>query len=149
MRTDFLCVRIIWVAEITLPPTAGINSNIIHTRRYFLNLIVCLDDRNGMMFNRRRQSRDIALCERVLALTTGKLYMNAYSKKIFPESEKIVVCENFLEEAGKNDFCFLESAPETLENATGIIIYRWNRLYPSYVHFGFDPEELGFTLVSS
>jgi len=114
-----------------------------------LNLIVCLDDRNGMMFNRRRQSRDMLLCERVLALTTGKLYMNAYSAKIFPESEKIVACEDFLTKAGKNDFCFCEDAVETLENVTGIIIYRWNRLYPADVHFGFDLEEEGFELVST
>ena len=102
-----------------------------------------------MTFLGRRQSRDINLCHRVLALTTGKLYMNAYTAKIFPENEKIVVCENFLEEAGKNDFCFSESAPETLENVTGIIIYRWNRLYPADVHFGFDLEGEGFTLVSA
>ena len=114
-----------------------------------MNLIVCLDDRNGMMFNHRRQSRDAELCRRVTALTTGKLYMNTYSAKIFGESEKIVVCEDFLEKAGKNDFCFCESAPETLENVTGIIIYRWNRLYPADVHFGFDLEENGFTLVST
>ena len=114
-----------------------------------MNLIVCLDDRNGMMFNQRRQSRDIELCRRVLALTAGKLYMNAYSAKIFPESDKIIVCEDFLEKAGENDFCFCECAIETLENVTGIIIYRWNRLYPADVHFGFDLEGEGFTLVSA
>jgi len=101
------------------------------------------------MFNGRRQSRDIALCERVLALTTGKLYMNAYSAKIFPESEKIAVCGNYLTAAGKNDYCFCEEPPITLENVTGIIIYRWNRHYPADRHFGFDLDELGFTLVST
>ena len=114
-----------------------------------MNLIVCLDDRNGMTFLGRRQSRDIELCRRVMALTTGKLYMNAYSAKIFDGSEKIVVCEDFLEKAGKNDFCFCESTVETLENVTGIIIYRWNRLYPADVHFGFDLEANGFSLVST
>lgn len=114
-----------------------------------MNLIVCLDDRNGMAFNNRRQSRDIELARRVLAITTGKLYMNAYSAKIFPESEKITVCEDFLAEAGENDFCFCEGDVETLENVTGIIIYRWNRLYPADVSFGFDLEREGFSLVSS
>ena len=102
-----------------------------------------------MAFNNRRQSRDIELARRVLAITTGKLYMNAYSAKIFPESEKITVCEDFLTEAGENDFCFCEGDVETLENVTGIIIYRWNRLYPADVHFGFDLEGEGFTLVST
>ena len=104
---------------------------------------------NGMTFGGRRQSRDIKLCERVLALATGKLYMNAYSAKIFPESEKIVVCDDFLEKAGKGDCCFCENAPVSLDNVTGIIIYRWNRLYPADVHFGFDLDECGFTLVSA
>jgi hypothetical protein len=101
------------------------------------------------MFNRRRQSRDIKLCERILALTTGRLYMNAYSAKIFPESERITVCEDFLVAAGEGDFCFCENAPETLDNVTEIIIYRWNRLYPADVHFGFDLESEGFALVSA
>ena len=83
------------------------------------------------------------------AVIAGKLYMNAYSAKIVPESAKIVVCDDFLEKAGKNDFCFCECAIATLENVTGIITYRWNRLYPADVHFGFDLEGEGFTLVST
>jgi hypothetical protein len=102
-----------------------------------------------MMFGGRRQSRDKTLCERVLALTTGKLYMNAYSAKLFPQCEKIIVCDDFLEKAGKNDYCFCENAPDTLENTEKIIIYRWNRLYPADVSFCFDLEELGFELVSA
>ena len=114
-----------------------------------MNLIVCLDNRNGMMFGGRRQSRDKVLCERVLALTTGKLYMSPYSAKIFPENAKIVACEDYFAAAGKNDYCFCEEAPITLENAERIIIYRWNRHYPADRHFGFDLEALGFTLVST
>ena len=102
-----------------------------------------------MMFNNRRQSRDIELCHRILAITTGKLYMNAYSAKIFPASERIVVCEDFAEKAGKNDFCFCERPPQTLENAEEIIVYRWNRHYPADVHFGFDLEDEGFELIST
>ena len=33
-----------------------------------MKLIVCLDDKNGMMFNKRRQSRDRVLIENVLEL---------------------------------------------------------------------------------
>ena len=101
------------------------------------------------MFNHRRQSRDIKLCERVIALATGKLFMSEYSAKIFPQSEKIVVCEDFLEKAGTNDYCFTEEPPATLENVNQIIIYRWNRLYPADRQFGFDLDALGYTLVSA
>ena len=114
-----------------------------------MKLIVCLDDKNGMMFNHRRQSRDIILCERIIASATSKIYMNAYSAKIFPESERVVVCEDFLSKADNEDFCFCESAPDTLDNVTEIIIYRWNRLYPADVRFGFNLEDEGFALVSA
>ncbi|MBQ8447715.1 MAG: ribonuclease Z [Clostridia bacterium] len=114
-----------------------------------MNLIVCLDNRNGMMFGGRRQSRDKLLCERVMALTTGKLYMSEYSAKIFPESEKIVACGDYLTAAGKNDYCFCEEPPITLENSEKIIIYRWNRHYPADRHFHFDLEELGYELAST
>ena len=51
-------------------------------------LIVCVDDHNGMMFNHRRQSQDRILRADILELTDGKkLWMNAYSKKQFAESD--------------------------------------------------------------
>ena len=114
-----------------------------------MNLIVCLDDKNGMMFNKRRQSQDRLLRERVLALVPGKLYMSAYSAKQFGENEKIIVCEDYASVAGENDFCFAEDKEISLENVNQIIIYRWNRQYPADVHFGFDTEDEGIALVST
>ena len=89
-----------------------------------MNLIVCLDDKNGMMFNKRRQSQDRLLRERVLALVPGKLYMSAYSAKQFGENEKIIVCEDYASVAGENDFCFAEDKEISLENVNQIIIPR-------------------------
>ena len=66
-------------------------------------LIVCVDDHNGMMFNHRRQSQDRILRADILELTDGKkLWMNAYSKKQFAESDtaRIRVNETFLDAAG-------------------------------------------------
>ena len=41
-----------------------------------MKLIVCLDDNKGMMFNKRRQSRDRVLIENILELRKGeKLYI--------------------------------------------------------------------------
>ena len=114
-----------------------------------MNLIVCLDNRNGMMFNKRRQSRDKVLCERVLALVPGKLYMSEYSAKLFGESAKIIADNDFALHAGAGDYCFCEEPPVTLENVDQIIIYRWNRHYPADRHFGFDLDDLGFELASS
>ncbi len=52
-----------------------------------MKLIVCLDDKNGMMFNNRRQSRDKILIENMLELCKDKkLYTSEYSSKLFPEN---------------------------------------------------------------
>ena len=51
-----------------------------------MKIIICLDDKNGMLFAARRQSRDSALCERVIGLSKGsRLYMNEYSAKLFSD----------------------------------------------------------------
>lgn len=49
-----------------------------------MNVIVCLDERQGMMFNKRRQSQDRAVRERILHLCEGSvLWMKAYSYKLY------------------------------------------------------------------
>ena len=114
-----------------------------------MNLIVCLDDKNGMMFNKRRQSQDRLLRERVLALVPSKLYMSAYSAKQFGENKKIRTCEGFPCDLEENDFYFAEDAEISLENVKQIIIYRWNRHYPADKRFTFDLLALGFTKISA
>lgn len=111
-----------------------------------MNLILCLDDRGGLLFNRRRLSRDIAVCKRCLSLAdTKKLRMNSYSAKLFAEyMDRILVEEDFYKGAGENDFCFAESELPDLVNVGRLYVFRWNRNYPSDVRF--DPLERGFTL---
>lgn len=107
-----------------------------------MKIIVCLDDKNGMLFNRRRQSRDSALRGHVLEMTgSERLWMNSYSAAQFEElPDRVEVDEDFLEKAGENDFCFLENADISAYagQVTGVIIYRWNREYPRDMIF---PEE--------
>lgn len=113
-----------------------------------MNLIVCLDDKNGMMFNKRRQSRDSVLCERILALFGGKLFMSEYSAKLFPQDAPLTVC-GFASCAEKDGFFFAEDGEFALDSAEKIIVYRWNRHYPADRHFGFDLASLGYELSSS
>ena len=108
-------------------------------------LIVCVDDHNGMMFNHRRQSQDRVLRADVLKLTAGKaLWMNAYSRKQFTESDEdeIRVDEMFLNAAGDGEFCFVENADVSgyVDRIEEIYVYRWNRDYPADVYF---PVDLG------
>lgn len=102
-----------------------------------MNIIICLDDKNGMLFANRRQSRDSALCERIIELSKGcMLYMNEYSAKLFSDySAQICVDNDFLSKATKNDYCFVENTDimPFIDKINCVIIYRWNRVYPSDV----------------
>lgn len=104
-----------------------------------MNIIVCLDDDNGMLFNHRRQSKDIELRKRIIAMTSGKkLWMNHYSAKQF-ESEyaQINIDDSFMLEATDGDFCFVEDVDVAQYEKwiEKIIIFRWNRKYPADLHF--------------
>ena len=99
-----------------------------------MNLIVTLDDGNGMMFNHRRQSRDRILNERILGVCKKDLWVSSYTAKLFDGTDaELHVCENFLDQAGDGDWCFAEDASLTpyLEKIETVVIYRWNRVYPS------------------
>ena len=98
-----------------------------------MKLIVCLDDRDGMLFNRRRQSKDSALRAKLLQQTAGsRLWMNGYSASQFETREGITVDEDFMRKAEADDFCFVENTDISAYagQVTGVIIYRWNRAYP-------------------
>ncbi len=100
-----------------------------------MNIIVCLDDNDGMLFNSRRQSRDEALCRRVSEVTSGAvLWMNEYSAKLFSDGE-FKVDESFFEKAEENDYCFVEQPLpyELTDKINKVIVYRWNRKYPTDV----------------
>lgn len=102
-----------------------------------MNIIVCLDNNNGMLFNKRRQSRDRELIARIKELTKEhKLWMNAYSAKLFDDD--VCVAEDFTSQADTGDFCFIENVPIPQNNIEKIIIYRWNRDYPTDTYFDLD-----------
>ena len=98
--------------------------------------IVCLDDRKGMLFNRRRQSKDRAVVEKLLEMTKGsRLWIHPFSEKLFAENraEHIVSDECFLEKADRGEYCFVENCglAEAGERLEKIIVFWWNRSYPS------------------
>ena len=118
-----------------------------------MKLIVCLDDQNGMLFNNRRLSKDSCLRKRLLEqVKDGNLWMNAYSAGQFTEeSDAVRVCEDYLAKAGTEDFCFLENADicPYIDRVEQLIVYRWNRLYPSDTVFPFDKSFVNWKKVSS
>ncbi len=101
-----------------------------------MKLIVCLDDNKGMMFNKRRQSRDKILIENMIDFCKGeKLYTNEYSAKLFPENS-VEIMENPAEV--ENGYCFAENFTVDEEKVEEIIVYKWNRVYPADTYFNID-----------
>ena len=101
-----------------------------------MKLIVCLDDNKGMMFNKRRQSRDRVLIDNILELCKSeKLYTNEYSSKLFPENT-VEILESI--EDVENGYCFAENFTVNEEDVEKIIVYKWNRLYPADTYFNID-----------
>ena len=115
-----------------------------------MRLIVCLDERDGMTFGGRRQSQDRVLRARVMELVRGqRLYMSEYSAKQFADCEGVIADNDYRSRAGAGDACFLEDGAVSLDGVTELVIYRWNRHYPSDRKFPYDPETCGFVKVGS
>lgn len=94
-----------------------------------MTLIFCLDDNNGLMFHGRRQSSDRAVTERITDYAAGKrLLIDAYSAKLLPKAQQ------YAGQVSKEDVVFAETA-ELLDLCMGqadkLIVYKWNRSYPS------------------
>ena len=102
-------------------------------------LIACVDDRGGMLFNRRRQSQDRLLRQDLLEEAGGRpVWLNPYSLKQFPDPPENLRCaEDFFRRAGEGELCFFEDADPApwLEAAEGVILYHWNRRYPADLYF--------------
>ena len=103
-----------------------------------MTVFVCVDDGLGMAFNGRRQSRDKAVTEDLLSSCGGKLSMEEKSRTLFGET---------VPEASEDAF-FMEFTCDAalLNKAERLVLYRWNRAYPSDVRFVMPA---GFALESS
>ena len=116
--------------------------------------VVCLDERLGMTFNGRRQSRDRVLCENVIndvAKKGGRLLMAEYSKMLFEGAKIPLICrDDFLDIAEEGDTCFVENRAliSYADRINMLVVYRWNRHYPSDMTLDLDIEKC-FGLIST
>ncbi len=111
-----------------------------------MDVIVCLDDKGGMLFNGRRQSKDRAVFEDIKTYLEKTLLIDAFSEKLVKESGiPYEICES------SDGVFFAENRRigELLNDCGRIIIYKWNRVYPSDFHFDVDLEKEGFSLVQT
>ena len=109
---------------------------------FIIEVILTLENSNGMLFNHRRLSRDKKVCERILDYSKKKeLWMNDYSKKLFTnltDAEGIRVDEAFLDKS--QSVCFVENQDimPYLPKIDTFILFRWNRDYPADFFFTVD-----------
>lgn len=111
-----------------------------------MKVILCLDENHGMMFNKRRQSQDKGLTERILQNCTDRnLWMNSYSRKLFADVKKvkIFVDENFLQKASDGDYCFVESKhlQTYKDKIEQLIVFWWNKKYPADFYLDISLED--------
>ncbi len=108
--------------------------------------IVCLDENKGMLFNKRRQSRDKVVIRKIQELCqTKQLWAAPYSSSLFGKenTQNLVIEEDFLWKSLPGDYCFVEnqSLKEVEDRIEKLIIFWWNRSYPSDVKFDLELQE--------
>ena len=115
-----------------------------------MHAIVCIDNQMGMLFNHRRQSQDRSLRDYLQNLAKShRLLMNEYSGKQFEDTKSICISENFLLEAGKDDFCFIEDKAllPVADRIDSLILCKWNRDYPGDFFLDLDLSSWHLTYV--
>lgn len=113
-----------------------------------MTVFVCTDDRGGMMFNKRRQSRDSRVIEDVArTVGDGMLYISDFSEILFEESEASVISvPDPMLSAADDGFAFIENEHlgEHLDRIDRLIIYKWNKKYPYDFSLDVEPTRAGF-----
>lgn len=115
-----------------------------------MTVFLCTDDRGGMLFNKRRQSRDSKVIEDVSrSVGDGTLYISDFSEALFAESDiSVISVSDPLVSARENGCVFVEChrLSEHIRYIDTLIIYRWNKKYPYDFLLDIAPEECGFKL---
>lgn len=119
-----------------------------------MKLVFVLDQKNGMMFNHRRQSFDQAIIKKVVNDVNeikGCLWLSDYSKELFASYDvNVMPLEEFdLSKANEKDFIFIENIDVDLEAmiadkevSVELNFYRWDKVYPSDKKMTFTKELL-------
>ncbi len=98
-----------------------------------ITVAVCIDDKGGMMFNKRRQSRDRVLIADLCEFATEKIYINEFSQLLFEDhADKIVVVDDPLSDCPDGGICFVENIPllPFEDDISELLVYKWNCAYP-------------------
>ena len=115
-----------------------------------MTLIFCVDNNFGLMFNKRRQSRDSAVLEDIKNCFAGeKICISTYSEKLLRETGiDFAVCESFENQDG---IYFVEDqySSDLLSFADEVVLYHWGKVYPADVKFDYELLGADFTLTET
>ena len=116
-----------------------------------LTVFVCVDDDLGMTFCGRRQSRDSAVTDDMIkeaVRASGKLYALPFSEKLIGADPRVEIKADALKALGRGDYVFVENEAllPYLKKISRLVIYHWNRAYPSDKKLDTPPKEHGFRL---
>ena len=117
-----------------------------------ITVAITVDDRMGIAFNKRRQSRDRLLIADLCENTDGVIYVSPYSAPLFEEySKRVAVLDSPLADCPIDSTCFVEMTElkDHIDDISALTVYRWNRHYPSDKKLDIDIESCGFTLSHS
>ena len=118
-----------------------------------MKIIICLDEKGGMAFNKRRQSSDRVVREDMLHMVgDSNLYVNGYTAKQFKESgSRLVVDADCLAKAAVGEYVFIEDmqAGDYVADIEEITVYRWKRNYPADLVFDIDLTSAEWELLHS
>lgn len=116
--------------------------------------MAAVDKHGGLMFNRRRQSQDRVLRQKIREMARESiLWLSPYSRKQFESDTEpeIRVDEAFMEKAGTGEYCFIEdvSAAPYADRIEKIVLFHWNRDYPGDFFFDIDVSAPPWKVVES
>ena len=106
-------------------------------------VIITLDDKNGRSLFGKRLSKDRLLIQDIIT-SYGHIYASPYTAAIFKDKDKIT--SPIPADIPADVVLFLETE-EIPSVADTLIVYRWNRHYPSDDKY--DPEGNGWKITSS
>ena len=116
-----------------------------------ITVAITVDDKMGIAFNKRRQSRDKRLIDDLCAKTDKVIYIAPYSELLFEEhTDRVKVVADPLAECPDGGICFVEMTHllDYVDDISKLIIYHWNRLYPSDKKLDIDLRFSGFKMTA-
>ena len=116
-----------------------------------ITVAITVDDKMGLAFNKRRQSRDRLLIDDICKKTDKDIYISSYSALLFEEhKDRVKIVDDPLRDCPDDGFCFVEMTELSpyVESISTLIVYHWNRLYPADKKLDIDIANCGFKMTA-